>query len=291
MAAPSQTAAASPWITGIGWRYALRVLAAESLKQHRNLFGSRFVVFSLLLWPIIELGTAYYAFKPFESAPGLAERWALAADGRSIVLFFATGVLGYTFFYSLVQSAWNFAFERHLGTLELLFLTPANRFVLVLANGAMAMAQSTWLFLVFAIGLFAVVGGLEIAHPGMVGVAFVGLLVPAIAWGTFLNSLFMFSRDAGFLYTIFQQPMEFFSGVRIPLFALPGWAQLVGVAFPLTGSLLVLRGSLLEAGMLSDLWPQLLGLAVLSALLLLVSAWLLRVGERRARRTGSLVLF
>lgn len=287
---PSATSAAESR-SRIAARRALRIFAAEALKQHRTLFASRLVAFSLFVWPAIELGAVYYTFKPFESAPGLAARWSLAAEPRSLLLFFATGVLGYTFFYALVQSAWHFAYERQLGTLELLFLTPANRLLLVLANGAMALMQSTWLFLGFTVGLFEIIGGLQIAHPAMLGVAFLGLVVPAIAWGTFLNSLFLFSRDAGFLYTIFQEPMQFFSGVRIPLLAMPAWAQLVGVVFPLTTSLVILRGSLLERSTIFQLWPQLVGLAVLSAMLLLASAWLLRVGERRARRTGSLVLF
>ena len=280
-----------PSLARIGGHHSLRILTAESLKQHRTLFRSRLVIFSLFLWPALNLAAMYYAFKPFEAAPGLAERWHLAADWRGIFLFLATGALGYTFFYSLVQSAWHFAFERNQGTLELLFLTPANRLVLVLSNGAMSLAQNAWLFLAFVVGLFVLVGRLELAHPAMVLVAFAGLLVPAVAWGTFLNSLFLFSRDAGFLYTIFQDPMEFFAGTRIPLFALPGWAQIIGVVFPLTSSLLVLRGSLLEGRTLTDLWAELLLLAALSAVLLLASAFLLRMGEARAKRSGSLVLF
>lgn len=275
----------------LGDHPALRVLAAEALKQHRTLFRSRLVVFSLFLWPAIELASTYYAFRPFAAAPGLSERWPLAADQRGILLFFATGALGYTFFYSLVQSAWHFAFERVSGTLELLFLTPANRLVLVLSNGAMSLAQDAWLFLAFVTGLFMLVGRLELAHPAMLLVAFVGLLVPAVAWGTFLNSLFLFSRDAGFLYTVFQEPMEFFAGTRIPLFALPVWAQVAGVVFPLTSSLVVLRGALLEARTAAELWPQLATLSAISALLLASSAVLLRWGEARAKRSGTLVLF
>lgn len=280
-----------PDLAPIGWRHGFRIIAAESLKQHRALFGSHLVIFSLMLWPALHLATAYYTFTPLASAPGLADRWPLAADPRAIVLFFATGALGYTFFYSLVASAWHFSYERQQGTLELLFLTPASRLLLVLANSGMALLQSTWLFLSFTIGIFALVGGLRLAHPAMLGVAFLALLVPAVAWGTFLNSLFLFSRDAAFLYTIFQEPMEFFAGSRIPLFAMPGWAQIVGILLPLTASLAVLRGTLLEARALPDVVTELLILAVLSSLLLLASAWLLRVGEERARRTGSLVLF
>jgi ABC-2 type transport system permease protein len=170
-----------------------------------------------------------------------------------VLLFVATGMLGYAFFWSLVQSAWQFSFERFAGTLELLFLSPANRLVLMLANGVMAL--------------------------------------PAVAWGTCLNSLFIFSRDSSFLYTILEEPMSFFAGVRIPLLSLPVWAQVIGLVFPLTTSLTVLRGILLEGAVLATVWPQLLFLLAVSIALFIAAAVILRVGERHARRTGSLSLF
>lgn len=144
-----------------GWhelRSLWRVVQAESLKQHRVLFGSRMMYFSMLVWPLLELATAYYSFRPFLHAPGLARNWSLAADPSTITLFFITGLLGYTFFRSIVQSSWQFSFERFHGTLEIIFLSPANRLVLILANGAGALLQSAWLFLTFSVGLILLVG-------------------------------------------------------------------------------------------------------------------------------------
>jgi ABC-2 type transport system permease protein len=276
---------------GSGWRHAWRVVRAEALKQHRTLFGSRLVYFSLFVWPALQLATAYYTFQPFAGTPGLAQRWSLAADPRAVFLFFTTGTLGYIFFWSLVQSAWHFSFERFAGTLELLFLSPANRLALILANGAAALAQGTWLFLCFAVGLLAVVGGLRMSSPLMFAVAFVGLLVPAVAWAALLNSVFIFTRDSGFLYTILEEPMSFFAGVRIPPLALPIWARIAGLLFPLATSLAILRGALLEGATLATLWQPLAFLGVVSALMLLAAAWLLRRGEEHARRSGSLTLF
>jgi ABC-2 type transport system permease protein len=276
---------------GQSLRAAGRVVAAEALKQHRILFGNRLVYFSLLIWPALQLATAYYTLMPLLGASGVAERWTIAGDARRVLLFVATGMLGYAFFWSLVQSAWQFSFERFAGTLELLFLSPANRLVLMLANCTMALVQSVWLFVLFSLALFGLVGGLQLANPGMVLVAFVAMLIPAVAWGTCLNSLFIFSRDSSFLYTILEEPMSFFAGVRVPLLALPVWAQSIGLLFPLTTSLAVLRGALLEAATVGDLWPQLLLLLAFSASLFGAAALILQVGERRARRNGSLALF
>lgn len=270
-----------------------RVMAAEALKQHRLFFGSRLTYFSLFIWPVLQLTTAYYTFKPFLDARGFAEHWSLAANPQGVFLFLATGMLGYTFFWSLVQSAWQFSRERFYGTLELIFLTPVNRLALLVANGTMALFQSTWLFLVFSIGLVTLIGGhgLHISHPAMFLVAFLALLIPAVAWGTFLNSIFIFWRDASFLMTFLDEPTFFFAGVRIPLLALPIWARAVGALFPLTFSLGVLRDVLLEGATLITLWPQLLLLVTFSLVLLLAATWLLKRGEQHARITGSLTLF
>ena len=204
---------------------------------------------------------------------------------------FITGLLGYTFFRSVVQSSWQFSFERYHGTLEIIFLSPANRLVLILANGAGALIQSVWLFLTFAVGLILLVGGLHMASPAMFLVAFLGLLIPSLAWAAFLNSICIFSRDSDFVFTVIESTMSFFAGVRIPLQAFPLLIRVSGALFPLTTSLIVLRGALLDSETLLALWPSLLFLAGFSLAMLLATAHILKKGEAHARLHGTLTLF
>jgi ABC-2 type transport system permease protein len=269
----------------------LRVFAAEGLKQHRRIFGRPLVVFSMLVWPVLTLLTTYYTVLPVIDAPGAALRWPESADASRLLAFLGAGALAYTFFFSLVQSAWHFSFERISGTLEALFLSPASRMALVLANGAGALAQNAWLFGCFAVAAALSTGLLHVAHAGMYAVALVALLLPAVAWGAFLNSLLMFSRDSAFLYTLLDEPLWFVSGVRLPLFALPVWIKTIGLAFPLTTSLAVLRGALLDGRTVTELRSGLIGLAALSVVLFGLAALVLRVGEAHAQRTGSHQLF
>lgn len=273
------------------WRATWRVVQAEMLKQHRILFGSKMMYFSMLIWPALELASAYYAFLPFLHAPNLIKNWSVAADPKSVILFFITGLLGYTFFRSIVQSSWQFGFERFNGTLEMLFLSPANRLVLILANGAGALLQSVWLFLTFAIGLILLVGGLHVSNPAMFLVAFLGLLIPSLGWAAFLNSICIFSRDSGFVYTVIESTMSFLSGVRVPLPAFPLWVRVIGTLFPLTTSLVVLRGALLSSETIWTLWPALLFLAAFSFAMFLAAIIVLRKGEKYAREHGTLALF
>ena len=272
-------------------RAALRVIAAEALKQHRRIFGRPLVVFSMLIWPLLTLATTYYTVLPVIGSPEAAQRWPLVADPHRLLAFLGAGALAYTFFFSLVQSSWHFSFERISGTLEALFLTPASRMALVLANGATALAQNAWLFGCFAVVAAFASGMLHVAHAGMYVVAVVALLLPAIAWGAFLNSLLMFSRDSAFLYTLLDDPLWFVAGVRLPVFALPVWVKAIGLAFPLTTSLTVLRGALLDGLGVGQLMRPLALLLGLTVVLLVAAAGLLRIGEVHAQRTGNLQLF
>jgi ABC-2 type transport system permease protein len=269
----------------------MKILRAEALKQHRQIFGSKLVIFSMLVWPVLKLAETYYMLHPLAATPGIAERWPLAADPQRLLAFLATGALGFTFFFSLVQSAWHFSIERQTGTLELLFLSPANRLAVVIANGFGALVQNAWLFVCFLVAMFTLLDVVDVAHPGMYAVVFLAMLLPAIAWGAFLNSLLIFSRDSAFLYTLLDDPMWFASGVRLPTFALPGLVRAFGAVLPLTGSLAVVRGALLDGQGIGDLAGELLGLTALSGLLLLAAVVALRVGEAKAQRTGQLRLF
>lgn len=271
--------------------HALRVVAAEALKQHRRLFGRPLVVFSMLIWPLLTLAGTYYTVLPVIDTPAAADRWPVAAEPGRLLAFLAAGALAYTFFFSLVQSAWHFSFERVSGTLESLFFSPASRMALVVGNGAGALVQNAWLFGCFAVAAAASADVLHVAHAGMYPVAFLALLLPALAWGAFLNSLLIFSRDSAFLYTLLDDPLWFVAGVRLPLFALPVWVKAVGLAFPLTSSLVVLRGGLLDAADVGDLAGALALLAALTVGLFAAAAALLRLGEARAQRTGNLQLF
>lgn len=141
----------------------------------------------------------------------------------ALLLFIVTGYLGFTFLYSVVQTAWvNAGLERVSGTLETLFLTPANRLALVIGNSLMGLLESVWMFFVFAaVVIVAQAGGHASALALLV--SFAGLLVEG--------------------------------------------ADLAGVA----------RGIALALGA--------------TALLVAAAVVVLRVGERRAKRTGSLILF
>ncbi|MGQ7280605.1 ABC transporter permease [Brevibacillus thermoruber] len=267
----------------------MSLLWAEIKKEHRHSFHSSLVYFSLLIWPVVMFVTAYYSFAPFRM--GADSPLARFVAPGQLPLFLLTGYLGYIFFWCLVQSAWQMSFERQAGTMEMIFISPVNRLAFVYGRSLSALVEGVWLFFCFTLLAMAFVGGFHVSGWWAVPLAFLILLVSAVVWGGFLSVLFLFSRDAGFLYTVLDEPMLIFSGVRLPPLAFPFWAKLISLCFPLTYALHMVRALLMEGAELGDLWQELGLLAGVLVLLVTASVFLLKRAERHMKRTGSMVLY
>lgn len=264
-------------------------LWAEMIKEHRNTFYNKVIYFSLLVWPMFGFITSYYSFKPFDL--GVQSPLNRFVDSEQLLLFLLMGYLGYIFFWCLVQSAWFLSFERQSGTLEIIFLSPVNRLTFVFGRSLSALVEGAWLFFLFVVLAMFMVDGIEMAGWWSAPLALVVLTLSAAAWGAFLNVVFVFSRDAGFLYTVLDEPMLIFAGVKIPPFALPFWGKLIALVFPLTYALDIVRRLLMEGATIGEIAPQLVLLLLIISVLVLLSGVLIRRVERRLRQTGNMVLF
>lgn len=267
----------------------IQLFWAEIKKEHRNMFHSKLVYFSLLIWPVIGFITAYYSFKPFSLDENSPITRFVQPD--HLALFLLTGYLAYLFFWSLVQSAWQMGYERQSGTLEMIFLTPVHRLALIYSRAFSSLLESVWLFFIFVVMTLFFVKGIEVSGWWSAPFAFLILLLSAVIWGGFLNSIFLFSRDAGFLYTILDEPMLIFAGVRIPPLAFPLWAKVISFSFPLTYTLHVLRQLLMDGATFVEILPSLAILFNVLLLLILISAFIIKKAEKHMKKTGNMVLF
>lgn len=267
----------------------IQVFWAEAKKSHRLNFHSSLIYFSLLIWPAITYVSAYFSFKPFDL--GVYSPLNRFLSSENIGLFLLTGYLGYIFFWSLVQSAWQMSFERYAGTLELIFLSPVSRLGVIYGRASADLLEGVWLFSTFAFLVAAMVGGVHIAGWWSIPLSLLILVVAAVIWGGFLNVIFLFSRDSGFLYTILDEPMLIFSGVRIPVAAMPYWGKVIALVFPLTYVLEIMRNLVIEGYGFTQILPSLGILFVVLTVLFLVSSRLLILAEKHALKTGNINLF
>lgn len=265
------------------------IVKAEMRKQYKNYFHSKFVYFSLFLWPMITFINGYYQFKPFdfgavtESIPYLKE--------ETLLSFVLIGYMAMIFFRTLVQSAWRFSMERTSGTLELVYLSPANRIAIVLGNCLSALLNSVWLFVVFMIGIQWTFSKVSIQSPFWFGIAFFMMIVMSVIWGMLLNGLFIFTRDSSFLFTILEEPMEIFAGVKVPVSIMPLWAQGIAAVFPLTYAIKTLRMFMFETVAVNEI-VRIFGIMFLVCITMFILTLLvLHYGEKYNRKTGHLALF
>ena len=267
--------------------YFFKVLKAEMRKQHKNYFHSKIIYVSLFLWPVLTFISAYYNFKPFD----LNNISIDYLNEGNLIVFVLIGYTCLLFFHSLIQSAWRFSFERISGTLELIYLSPGNRLSFIMGNAATSLLEGVWLYVVFtSFILLAKANDLKINGPA----AFVSMLlivVLALLWGMLLNALFLFSRDSGFLFTILQDPMELFSGVKIPTILFPQWAKIISYFFPLTYSAELLRRAILNGESLQHM-KGLVIISIIAAIIMAITTIIaLKCGEQHAKKTGNMALF
>lgn len=266
-----------------------RAFRAELYKQQSNDFGgSKVVFFSMLLWPILTFLTTYYSFKPFHDGPGSSLERVI--QGGDIALFLLSGSLVFQLYWTVTQSAWTFELERKQGTLEIVYLTPSSKAAFLYGRSVYSLINGIWMFLLFCALTFIFVSNLQDISWGYLIASLFLMILSAVIWGGFLCALCLFSRDSGYLYYIFNGPMNLFGGVRIPPSVFPFWAKMVAAFFPVTYSLFLLRKSIY--GEIDSAWWWMCGGVILfNTLLIPVTFGIRTMAENQSRRKGSWTLF
>jgi len=266
-----------------------KVVKAEAYKQFKNEFHNKWILFSMLLWPILSFATAYFQFKPFNFNAVLEHISYL--NEKTLITYIMLGYFAMIFFRSFVQSAWRFSFERTSGTLELIYLSPANRIAVIFGNAVASLITSVWMFAVFMIGIFVLFNEVKIDNLGMLSLGIFLMVAMSILWGMLLNSMFLFTRDSGMLFTVLEEPMELFGGVKIPVTLFPMWAKAIGMIFPLTYSIKILRRIVFLGSGFAELSPLIYTCILICITMFVATVFIMKAGEKHNARTGNMALF
>lgn len=265
----------------------IKVLTAEMVKQHKNYFHSRTIYMALFVWPVLNFITTCYNFLSFD----LTKSEVPYISSENMVIYLLIGYMCMSFFRSLVNSSHTFSYERIYGTLELIYLSPAGRLAVLTGNTLSSLFESIIVMAVFT-GAVIIIGHPPLSvHLGAFLILAFLTTGMAITWGIFLNVMFLFSRDTDFLYTVLEEPMESFAGVKVPYSLYPLWAKGIGAIFPLTYALEAVRRVLLSGASLYEVrWYLLTGIFIILSLTG-GSMVMLKKAERHIRITGNLTLF
>ena len=263
------------------------IMKAEIVKQQRHDYHSYFVWFSLLLWPVLGFLEVYYTYQPFS----FAGRGGIQ-DSQDLLAFLGTGYMGYTCFWSMVQNAWSMSWEeRQGGTLEMAFLTPANRLAMHYGKALGALIQEVWMFCCFCLFILFRTDTLRWDNLLLLPVFLGLLLLASTVWGGMVGALCLFSRDSSLIMDFLETPMNLFSGTRIPVSCFPLWARALSLLFPLTYCLQLIRMLLHIGEPGSQMLSSFLGLGLCMAAMIGITVWVTRRVERHNRETGELNFF
>lgn len=264
----------------------LLVIKAEIVKQQQHEYHSAFVYFSLLIWPILGFLEVYYTYKPFTLTGYMG-----ISDSRELLAFLGSGFMAYTCFWSMVQNAWSMANqERRGGTLELTFLTPANRLAMNYGRALGALIQEVWMFCCFCVFILLYAGAVHWKNLFLLPIVFFLLLTASTVWGGMLNAVFMFSRDAEIVMNLLDTPMTLFAGTRVPAGCFPVWAKGISLIFPLTYCLNIIRFVLCIQEEKQP-FGNLVGLVICLGIMIAITVVITMKAEQHNRKTGGLQFY
>ncbi len=176
------------------------------------------------------------------------------------------GLLGVILSMTLVMmTALGVTREYERGTMESLLATPARPIEVMIGKlapyVAVGLVQTT-VILLLARALFAIpmAGGW-----GALALGVFLFIVGSLALGFLISTVARTQLQAMQMSFFYIFPSILLSGFMFPFRGMPGWAQALGGAIPVTHFLRVVRGALLKGLDVGQLWPSLsaLGLFVL----------------------------
>ncbi len=182
--------------------------------------------------------------------------------------------------------------EQMMGTLEAMLVSPTPTSIVIFASAAW---DFTWgAFRVFLYFLLAsLVFGLELQVNSLAALALgVALtLLSSTGIGILSASFILYFKRGDPINFLLAGATTFLGSVFFPVEQLPEWLQGLSNFVPLSWSLRVVRGALLQGKSFGELQTELLVLAGLTVVLLPFGLWASRFAIRKAKREGSLIQY
>ncbi len=182
--------------------------------------------------------------------------------------------------------------EQVLGTLEAMLVSPTPTSIVIFSSAAW---DFTWgafrvvLYLLFATLVFGV--KLQLNSPAVLILGVTLTLLSSAGLGILSASFILYFKRGDPINFLLSSATTFFGTVFFPVEQLPEWLRPVSNWLPITWSLRIVRGALLQGQTLTELRGELAALAILTVVLLPFGLIASRFAIRRAKREGSLIQY
>ena len=233
-----------------------------------------------MIIPVLTLSAYIYMYKTLGAPP---EFTGFVIIGGTMIAFW-TNVL------------WNmsaqFYWEKETGNLEIYFVTPISRMAILLGMALGGIVNTTLrATAIMVAGILVFQVPLVINEPFTALLMFFLTITALYALGMLFASLFlMYGREAWHTANLLQEPVHFLSGSYFPKSLMPDMVQLVASLIPLTFGLDGIRQIVILGKGFSDVWIDLVALAVFIAILLPLARFALNYMENLGKKEGRLTL-
>jgi ABC-2 type transport system permease protein len=208
-------------------------------------------------------------------------QWMLI--GLSFQFYFSTALYSFS---EKIRS------EQMLGTLEAMLVSPTPTSIVIFSSAAWDFVWGGFrvaIYLTIAVLLF----GVQLYTNSLVllGLGVVLTLLSSAGLGILSASFILYFKRGNPINFLLSAMTTFFGTVFFPKEQLPQWVQWVSDYLPITWSLRIVRGALLQGRGFDELGPDLVQLAVLTVILLPAGLLASRFAIRHAKREGTLVQY
>lgn len=247
-------------------RILLNGLRIHFLQMSRSAFD----LLGVTVWPLLYATIAYYMFGAHQHPKVLLT----ASLGATVMATWSSVTTG---------SSGALAFQRWLGTLELLIAAPAPFITLVapitVATAALGVyalvATLLWGRLLFGIPI-------HVEHPLLFIASMPSAILAMGMLGLILAATLVLHRAADFLGNSLEYPGWLVTGLLVPLSVLPVWVKPISWALAPTWGMRAIRASVLGGNALPDIGMCLALSLVYAAIALLCLRWCERLARERA---------
>lgn len=242
---------------------------------------------------LLQLGGMVFAVAIFYFGSRMIDPKTAGLDGISPFPWLLVGVAFQLYFatalYSFSAKVRN---EQVLGTLEAMLVSPTPTSLVIFSSTAW---DFTWgalrlvVYLLAAVFLFGV--RLDVASPAALVAGVALTLLSSAGIGMISASFILYFKRGDPVNFLLSMGTTFFGNVLFPAKVLPASAQWVSDWIPMTWSLKVVRGALLQGATFSSVAAEIGRLAVLTVILIPVGLVGARIAIRKAKREGTLVQY
>ncbi len=242
---------------------------------------------------VLQIGGMFLSLLAFFYMTGMINPDAKGLDGIRPFDWMLVG-LCFQFYFSaaLFSFSQKIRDEQLLGTLEAMLVSPTPTSLVIFSSAAFGFTYGALRVMIY-MGFAVLVFGVELYATGLGAFALGAALtmLSSVGLGILSASFILVFKRGNPINFLLSGATTFLGSVFFPVEQLPEWVQPASYYLPVTWSMRIVRGSLLQGKGVRELGRELLILTLMTAVLLPVGLICSRFAIRKAKREGSLVQY